>query len=130
MCLLEKDGSTDNRGWDIGEVVEVLDRTVHIVYQQPCRRVRGSIWAGEWWKHKLGCVTREDDSVWDDVINKSSVCWAGDLTSDRKLRTREVQTLLGQLKRIEEYHKGNLQNGEAVRAGLPSYPVEDGEDES
>lgn len=123
LCLLEVDGSTDNRGWDIGQVVEVLETEVHIVYQQPCRRVRGSIWAGEWWKHRLGCVTREDDTVWDDVVKKSSVCWAGDLTADGKIRAREVQTFLGQLGRIDDFHRGKLSQLDILE-GLPGYPLD------
>ena len=56
-------------------------------------------------------------------MKKSSVCWAGDLTADGKIRAREVQTFLGQLGRIDDFHRGKLSQLDILE-GLPGYPLD------
>lgn len=137
LLLLEKDGSTFGRGWEIAEVVDIEPDGVDeigVVYLQPAGNFREGPWNGEWQKKVLGHVLTESGQPWYDSVKRSQVCWASRLLSNNTIPSRERATVCGQIRRISLCHRQkDLGIEEAAKIyreeGLPLYPLYDIEEE-
>lgn len=131
LLMVEKEGSTDERGWEIAEVVDMLDSSgIGVVFLQPSGNFRGNPFGGDWYGRPLARLLRPDGSVWYDEYNRSNVTWASQLTAAGKIPEKEKKTIQGQI-----YRMTNLQLEKTMtisqaaemyrREGLPMYPVYD-----
>lgn len=107
ILLMETEGSTDNRGWELGLVTDVkVDEdaplrpitSVTVTYLSP-----GKNWEGEWWKRSLRKIYKGRHEWWDEV-DTGVVLWSIPLTKRSKIKHKNMAMMLQLIADCEGYH--------------------------
>lgn len=110
VVQFQKEGTTFERGWELGQLVDVdyTTRTVTVEYLEPKARRPHGPWDGEWWKQPLVLVGRLDEDSGTDVqmdleeIPMACIIWAGTMTTASKVTAMCVQPFLAAISQREK----------------------------
>jgi hypothetical protein len=109
--MMNKEGSTDGRGWDIGQVSELmvdeqhpkkLIKRLYFTFMQP----RDKSWAGKWEDKKLEHIISPGGRYeWWQVVDPCVIKWSFELTKGGKVPANKKQLLRTYCRLIEDYHE-------------------------